>query len=127
MQYMLLIAANEAEEQQIPDAEMMQVIAAYGAYSEALMQAGVLVSGERLRESASATTVRVREGKTMVLDGPYAEAKEQLGGFYIIDVADLDAAMHWAARCPGAAYGSIEVRPIWPSENMPGDECTAAA
>lgn len=127
MQYMLLIAASEAEEQQIPDVEMMQVIAAYGAYSEALMQAGVLVSGERLRESASATTVRVREGKTMVLDGPYAEAKEQLGGFYIIDVADLDAAMHWAARCPGAAYGSIEVRPIWPSENMPGDECTAAA
>ena len=127
MQYMLLIAASEAEEQQIPDAEMMQVIAAYGAYSEALMQAGVLVSGERLRESASATTVRVREGKTMVLDGPYAEAKEQLGGFYIIDVADLDAAMHWAARCPGAAYGSIEVRPIWPSENMPADECTAAA
>ncbi|MES2037779.1 MAG: YciI family protein [Pseudomonadota bacterium] len=126
MQYMLLIAANEAEEQQIPDAEMVQMIAAYGAYTEALIQAGALVSGERLRESTKATTVRVREGKTTVLDGPYAEAKEQLGGFYIIDVADLDAALHWAARCPGAAYGSIEVRPVWPTEKMSGDECSAA-
>jgi len=127
MQYMLLIAADEASEQKIPDAEMMEMIAAYGAYTGALIQAGALVSGERLRESAKATTVRVRDGKTMVLDGPYAEAKEQLGGFYIIDVADLDAALGWATRCPGAAYGSIEVRPVWPTEKMSDTECVTTA
>ena len=125
MQYMLLIAADETSEQQIPETEMMQMIAAYGAYTEALIKAGALVSGERLRESTTATTVRVRDGKTAVLDGPYAEAKEQLGGFYIIDVADMDAALAWAARCPGALYGSIEVRPIW-STKMADAECQSS-
>jgi hypothetical protein len=76
-------------------------------------KAGILVSSDRLRPAASATTVRVADGKTQVLNGPYAETKEQLGGYYLIDVPDLDAALSWAARCPGASYGSVEVRPVW--------------
>jgi hypothetical protein len=74
----------------------------------------VLKGGERLKPVATATTVRMKNGKTEVLNGPYAETREQLGGYYLIDVADLDAALSWAARCPGASYGTIEVRPIWP-------------
>jgi hypothetical protein len=78
-----------------------------------MQKAGVVVGGERLRPTASATTVRTAGGKTQVLDGPYAESKEQLGGLFIIDVPDLDAAVSWAARCPAASTGTIEVRPIW--------------
>ena len=70
--------------------------------------------GERLRPTSEATTVRVKNGKTEVLDGPYADTKEQLGGYYMIDVPDLDAALSWAAKCPGASKGTMEVRPIWP-------------
>lgn len=113
MKFILLIAADEAKEAAMNPAEMDQIVAAYGPYTNALMQAGVLVAGERLKASSNATTVRIRDGKTSVLDGPYADTKEQLGGFYIIDVADLDAALTWAARCPSAPIGSIEVRPIW--------------
>jgi hypothetical protein len=72
-----------------------------------------LVGGERLRPTDAGTTVRLVNGKNQVLNGPYAETKEQLGGFYMIDVSDLDAALSWAARCPGASYGTMEVRPIW--------------
>jgi hypothetical protein len=92
---------------------MDQTLAAYGAYAEAMKKAGVIVAAERLRPTTAATTVRTVNGKPQVLDGPYAETKEQLAGFYLIDVPDLDAAISWAARCPGAARGSIEVRPIW--------------
>lgn len=113
MKFILLIAADEAKEAAMNPAEMDQIVAAYGPYTNALMQAGVLVAGERLKASSNATTVRIRDGKTSVLDGSYADTKEQLGGFYIIDVADLDAALTWAARCPSAPIGSIEVRPIW--------------
>ena len=113
MQYMLLIYSDEAARKNIGEAEMGQMIAAYTAYSEAVSKAGILVGSDRLRPAAAATTVRVADGKTQVLNGPYAETKEQLGGYYLIDVPDLDAALSWAARCPGASYGSIEVRPIW--------------
>jgi hypothetical protein len=78
-----------------------------------MTEAGVRVASDRLRPTSLATSVRVTNGETKVLDGPYAETKEQLAGFYMIDVPDLDAALSWAARCPGAAYGTIEVRPIW--------------
>jgi hypothetical protein len=78
-----------------------------------LRQAGVLRGGNRLRTADTATTVRVREGKTELLNGPYAETREQLGGYYLIDVPDLDAALAWAARCPGASHGAMEVRPVW--------------
>jgi hypothetical protein len=73
----------------------------------------VLRSSNRLRSADTATTVKVREGKTEVLNGPFIETREQLGGYYLIDVADLDAALAWAARCPGASHGSVEVRPVW--------------
>jgi len=113
MQYMLLIYASEAARQALSEQDIGRMVAAYGAYTEAVGKAGVLVAGNRLRPAKTATTVRVVDGKTQVIDGPYAEVKEQLGGYYIIDVADLDAALGWAARCPGASFGAIEVRPIW--------------
>jgi hypothetical protein len=113
MQYMLLIFGNEARMQAASKAETGQMMAAYGAYTEAMKKAGIMVAGDRLQPSAAATTVRVADGKTKVLNGPYAETKEQLGGYYIIEAPDLDAALSWAARCPGASHGTIEVRPIW--------------
>ena len=109
MKYMLLIYQNEAA---MTAADRRPYMAAYGAYTEALKKAGVVVGGDRLEGSSAATTVRVANGKTQVLNGPYAETKEQLGGYYLIDVPDLDAALTWAARCPGAAHGAIEVRPL---------------
>ena len=80
---------------------------------EAMKKAGVYIGGNRLQPTSTATTVRAQNGKSNVLDGPYAETKEQLGGYYMIEAPDLDAALAWAARCPGATYGAIEVRPIW--------------
>jgi len=113
MQYLLMIYGNEAGMLAAGKEQTGEVLAAYPAYTEALNKAGVIRGGERLRPTAEATTVRVKDGKTNVLDGPYADTKEQLGGFYLIDVPDLDAALSWAARCPGAAMGTMEVRPIW--------------
>jgi len=113
MKYLLLIYANESGIQSASQEQAGQMLAAYGAYTEATKKAGVHVDSNRLRPAAAGTTVRVRNGKTEVLDGPYAETKEQLGGYYMIDVADLDAALSWAARCPGASHGTMEVRPIW--------------
>ncbi len=113
MQYMLMIYGNEAGMQAAGKADVERMMAAYGAYTEAMKKAGILVGGDRLKPSTTASTVRVADGKTKVLDGPYAETKEQLAGYYLIDVPDLDAALAWAARCPGAAYGTIEVRPVW--------------
>ena len=113
MQYLLMIYANESAENAMPPAEMGAIMQAYGAYTEALVKAGVMRGGERLRPTADATSVRVRNGKSEVLNGPYADTREQLGGYYVIDVPDLDAALQWAARCPTSAYGTIEVRPIW--------------
>jgi hypothetical protein len=113
MQYLLMIYGNEAGMQSAGKAQTEQMIAAYGAYTEAMKTAGVIVGANRLKPSGSASTVRVADGKTKVLDGPYPETKEQLGGYYLIDVPDLDAALSWAARCPGASHGAIEVRPLW--------------
>jgi hypothetical protein len=113
VQYMLLIHTPEAFYKSASKADIEKTMAAYGAYTEAMKKAGVMIAGDRLQPVATATTVRVANGKSTVLDGPYAETKEQLGGYYIIDVPDLDAALSWAARCPGASSGAIEVRPIW--------------
>jgi hypothetical protein len=113
MQYMLLIYTNEAGMRAAPQEALTQMSAAYASYTEAMVKAGVLKAGDRLRPSSDATTVRVNGGKSQVLDGPYADTKEQLGGYYLIDVPDLDAALSWAARCPGASTGALEVRPIW--------------
>jgi hypothetical protein len=113
MKYLLMIFGDEAREQAADPDETARVMGAYRAYSEALAKAGVMVGGERLRPTASATTVRMRGGRSEVLNGPYAETKEQFGGYYIVDVPDLDAALSWAARCPGASHGAVEVRPVW--------------
>jgi hypothetical protein len=114
MKYLLLIYGNEAAMQTASKADIDQMHGAYMAYTEAMVKAGVIAGGERLRPTSDATTVKVANGKTNVLNGPYAETREQLAGFYMIDVPDLDAALSWAARCPGASRGTIEVRPVWP-------------
>ena len=111
---MLLIYVDEAKGAQVAkEIGVAQMSAPYLAYTEALKQAGVILGGDRLQPTTTATTVKVTDGKTKVLNGPYAETREQLGGFYMIDVPDLDAALSWAARCPGAAHGTVEVRPLW--------------
>jgi hypothetical protein len=113
MQYLLMIYSNEADEAKLAPGAEAELMAAYGAYAGAMAQADVMVGGERLHPTSAAASVRVRSGKTEVLNGPYAETHEQLGGYFMIDVPDLEAALHWAARCPTAPYGTIEVRPIW--------------
>ncbi len=113
MRYMLMIYDDEAIWDAMSPAESGQLMAAYEAYTEALRQSGALSGGERLTPSTSASSVRRRGSETQVLNGPYAETREQLGGYYLIDVPDLDAALSWAARCPSASTGTIEVRPIW--------------
>lgn len=114
MQYILMDYVNEAGWPVLTKAEKDHWLGAYLSYMEAMTKAGVLKSSTGLQPSASATTVRVSSGKTQVLDGPYADSKEQLGGFRIIDVPDLDAALSWAARCPTALHGVVEVRPLHP-------------
>jgi hypothetical protein len=113
MQYLLMIYGNEAATKAAAKAETEQVVAAYRSYIEAMTKAGIVLGTNRLQFSTTATTVRVADGKTQVLDGPYAETKEQLAGYLLIDVPDLDTALSWAARCPGANNGVVEVRPIW--------------
>ena len=112
MQYMLLIHVDETSFASVPPEKQAEMSAPYAAYNQALERAGALVAGERLAPSRSATTVKVRNEKTQVLDGPFADTKEQLAGFYIVEAPDLDGALKWAARCPGAAHGTIEVRAI---------------
>lgn len=113
MQYLLLLYAEEGGWDQMTPEQQEQGVAAYNAYTEALREAGALVGSNRLQPSDSATRVQVEEGKSQVLDGPYADSKEQLGGYYLIEAPDLDAAIAWAARCPGAHHGIVEVRPVW--------------
>ena len=114
MEYLLMIHSETSSNvEAVPQAVRAQMLGAYGAYTEALKQAGVLRGMNRLRPAASATAVRVRDGKTEVHNGPYIETREELGGYYLIDVANLDAALSWAARCPGASHGTMEVRPVW--------------
>jgi hypothetical protein len=113
MQYLLMLYVDESGWTKLSKAQQEQGAAAYTAYTQALRQAGALVGANRLQPTRVATTVRETNGKTQVLDGPYAESKEQLGGYYLIDVPDLDAALSWAARCPATNHGAVEVRPIW--------------
>ena len=113
MRYMLMIHANEAQETKMTEAAMGQLMEEYGRFGEELGAAGVMKGSERLKPTDSATCVRVREGQTLTTDGPFAETKEQFGGYYEIDVANLDEAIAWAAKIPTSKYGCIEVRPIW--------------
>jgi hypothetical protein len=112
MKYMLLIHESEAAWQAQSEERQMEIIGQYGALAAELAAAGKLVSGEPLAPEAMASLVRVREGKAMITDGPFAETREQLGGFYLIDVENLDEALAIAARLPGAASGCVEVRPV---------------
>ena len=93
----------------------------YFAYTNALREAGAYVGGEALQDVTTATSVRVRDGETLTTDGPFAETKEALGGYYLLECDDLDEALQWAARCPAAKVGTVEVRPIWevPAEGGP--------
>jgi hypothetical protein len=113
MRYLLLIHVDETRYPEMSPQETAQLRADYGAYTDELKQAAAYVASERLRPTTAATTIRVRNGEALTMDGPFAETKEQLGGFYLIQANDLDEALAWAVKMPSARYGSIEVRPIW--------------
>ncbi|NMF57025.1 YciI family protein [Pseudanabaena yagii] len=110
MKYAILVYETE---QDVANREMQ--MPAYNAYSQALIDAGVMVGGAALHPSHTGTTIRLQNGQRNVQDGPYADTKEQLGGFFLIDVPDLDVALDWAARCPAASNCAVEVRPLLPT------------
>ena len=112
MQYLLMIAREDAYMTKASPEQREKTMNAFMAYTKALMDAGLMVGGNALQPSSTGATVRVRDGKTQVLDGPFADTKEQLGGYYLIEAPDMDTALEWAARCPAASFGAMEVRPI---------------
>jgi hypothetical protein len=112
MKFLLTIYGEESGWGDASPEEIGQVMAAYEAFGRAAAEAGVLVGGEGLQPTSTATTVRVRDNETLTTDGPFAETREQLGGYYLLDCSDLDDAIGWAARVPGAQNGSVEVRPV---------------
>jgi hypothetical protein len=113
MRYMLLICSDESAVGALSPEEGSAMLAEYGTFMEEMNRRGVLQGGERLRPTTDATTVRVRDGEVLTSDGPFAETKEQVGGFYIVDCKDLDEAIEIGSKIPGARVGTIEVRPIW--------------
>jgi len=113
MQYLLLIYGDEKVRDAMSEADRGKYFAAYGVFTQGIKASGHHLGGEALQPIRTATTVRVRNGKTQTTDGPFAETREQLGGYYLIEAKDLDEATKIAARIPGAEIGSIEVRPIW--------------
>jgi hypothetical protein len=119
MRYIALIYTDEAADANVSPDVMQQVMQAYFAFGDAARKAGVLVSGEALHGTNTATTVRVRDGERLTTDGPFAETKEQLGGYYVLSCKDLDEAIHWAAQIPGAKHGSVEVRPLMEFPEQP--------
>jgi hypothetical protein len=112
MQYLLLINDEESVWSSMPESDRNAIYAEYGTYTEELASRGLLVGANQLQPSSTATTVSIRDGETIVSDGPFAETKEVLGGYYLIDVESLDEALEWAAKIPSARYGHIEVRPV---------------
>ena len=121
MRYLLLLYDEDSATPPSapPDPDVAQaVMSEYSAYTSATREAGVFVAGEALENVTTATSVRVRDGDPLTTDGPFAETKEALGGFYLLECRDLDDALSWAARCPAAKYGTVEVRPIW---ELPAD------
>ena len=113
MKYLLLMYQNETAMQKLPREKASKLHGAFMAYVDAMNKGGVLIANHGLRPTSEATTVRAPDGKASVLDGPFAETKEQLAGYFLIDVPDLDAAISWATRNPVAGHGAIEVRPVW--------------
>jgi hypothetical protein len=117
MQYMALIYADEDGWADLSDKEREAWYDRYRAFSESARAAGVMVGGSELGLTRDATTVRVRDGETLVTDGPYAEVKEALGGYYLLECDTIEDALDWAGRIPGAEHGSIEVRPVYTDPN----------
>lgn len=115
MQYILLIYGVEKYWEDKTEADRQAILAEYGAFTESLAKAGSYRCGEALQGVATATTVRLRDGQRLTTDGPFAETREQLGGFYLVDAKDLDEALEMASRIPSARWGAVEVRPIWPT------------
>jgi hypothetical protein len=113
MQYLLMIYQNEVEYAKNDAATSQKMMAEYQTFTQSIVQSGNFKAGDRLQPTTTATTVRVRDGKTLTTDGPFAETREQLGGYYLVEAKDLNAAIAIAARIPSARIGSIEVRPIW--------------
>lgn len=113
MQYMLLIYANEESEPRDGAPEQLKRMERYGRFTEEVTQAGMFGGGNRLRAVSDATTIRIRDGQTLITDGPFAETREQLGGYYLLDCKDLDEAIAMASKLPAAETGSVEVRPIF--------------
>jgi hypothetical protein len=113
MRYALLIHSDEGNLQAPAPGELTKMSADYAAFTEAMKKAGVYLGGDRLQPANTGAAVQTRDGQTTVLDGPYADTKEQFGGYYLIDVPNMDAAVQWATRCPAAARGTVEVRAIW--------------
>jgi hypothetical protein len=112
MQYLCLIYEDETEWERLPPAESARIMGEFHAYTESVKQSGHYVGGNALQPTHTATTVRVRRGKVATTDGPFAETKEQLGGYYLLRARDLNEAIQLAARIPGARHGSVEVRPV---------------
>ena len=112
MHYLLLINDDEAHWGDMPEDERNAIYGEYTRYTEELQSRGILVGANQLQPSSTATVVHVENGNTLTTDGPFAETKEVLGGYYLIDVDTLDEALEWGAKIPGATYGTIEVRPV---------------
>jgi hypothetical protein len=112
MQYMLLIYSNEADWYGMKAEEMQKAYGDYMKFTKELIDSGAMRNASQLKPINTATTVRVRNGKVMTTDGPFAETKEQLGGYYLIDVPNLDEAINWASKIPSVFTGSVEVRPL---------------
>jgi hypothetical protein len=112
MQYLLLIYGDQNGWESMSEEERGQIFQAYGTFTQELEQSGAMVGGNALQPTETATTVRIRNDETLTTDGPFAETKEQLGGYYLVDVNSIDEALEWAAKIPGARHGSIEVRPV---------------
>ena len=112
MKYALLLYADEAIQPDYTTAEGAAEMAQWASFTEELAASGAILGGEALQETTTATTIKVREGSTITADGPFAETKEALGGFYLIDVEDLDAAIAWAEKIPNVGYGAVEIRPL---------------
>jgi hypothetical protein len=118
MKYLLTIYNDESRYASMTPQDSAALMESYGKFGQDAQAAGVLLGGEGLQPTATATTVRVRDGETLLTDGPFAETREQLGGYYLLDCADLDEANRWAARIPDAANGAVEVRPVMDYEAM---------
>ena len=127
MKYLCTIYGQESAWSEATPEQMSEVMAAYNAFGEEAGAAGVILGGEGLELTSSATTVRVRDGERLLSDGPFAETKEQLGGFYLLECGSLDEAIDWAAKIPVAATGSVEVRPVMNYEAAGSEDARQSA